>query len=104
MIKRLRDARADKAKIWPFETGWKPLSEEDVAGIDVVFAEIYPSLIEAKPKAGEVKDEAQVRAVTAHFAALDEKSKLAPLFGPSGQDGRRTAIEQEEGWILGAPF
>jgi hypothetical protein len=104
MIKRLRDARAEHAKIWPFETGWKPLSEEDVAGIDVVFAEIYPSLLEVKPKTGEIKDEAQMRALTAHFAALDEKSKLAPLFGPASEDNRRLSVEQEEGWILGAPY
>jgi hypothetical protein len=104
VIKRLRDARADAAKIWPFETGWKPLSEEDIAGAEVVFAEIYPSLIEVKPKTGEVKDAAQVRALVEHFAALDEKSKLAPLFGPAGDDSRRETIEQEEGWILGAAF
>jgi hypothetical protein len=104
MVKRLRDARGNAAKIWPFETGWKALSDEDVAGLDVVFAEIYPSLLDVKPKPGEVKDEAQVRALTAHFAALDEKSKLAPLFGPAAADDRRIAVEQEEGWILGAGF
>jgi hypothetical protein len=104
MIQRLRNARADAAKVWPFETGWKPLSDEDVAGLDVVFAEIYPSLLEVKLKSGEVKDAAQVRALAEHFAALDEKSKLAPLFGPTGDDDRRIAIEQEEGWILGAGF
>jgi hypothetical protein len=104
MVKRLRDARGDTAKIWPFETGWKALSDEDVAGLDVVFAEIYPSLLDIQPKPGEIKDEAQVRALTAHFAALDEKSKLAPLFGPAAADDRRIAVEQEEGWILGAGF
>jgi hypothetical protein len=102
VIKRLRDSRA--AKIWPFETGWKPLTPADLDGVDAVFAEIYPSLYPFKPNAGEVKDQAQVRAVAERFAALDEKGHLAPLFGPAKDDPRREVVEREEGWVLGAGF
>ncbi len=99
MIKRLRDARA--VKLWPFETGWRPLAASDITDTDAVFAEIYPSLFGAKPAAGEVKDQAQVRAACERFNALDEKGQLAPLFGPNKDDARRDTVEREEGWILG---
>ncbi len=101
VAKRLRDARA--AQFWPFETGWKPLAPADVADLDAVFAEVYPSMLGAKAGAGVVKDEAQVRGACEHFNALDEKGRLAPLFGRAAEDQRREVIEQEEGWILGAP-
>ncbi|HCK83298.1 MAG TPA: cobalamin biosynthesis protein CbiG [Hyphomonadaceae bacterium] len=100
VVKRLRDART--AKIWPFETGWRPLAGADIAGIDAVFAEIYPSLYAAKPGAGEIKDQAQVRGVCERFNALDEKGQLGSLFGPPRGDARREIVEQEEGWVLGA--
>jgi hypothetical protein len=103
VLKRLKDERGEKAKVWPFETGWKPLAPADLDGVDAVFAEIYPSLFGAKAAAGGVKDEAQVRAAADRFNALDEKSQLAPLFGPAGEDARRETMEREEGWILGAP-
>jgi len=100
VIKRLRDARA--VKLWPFETGWRPLTAGDLVDVDAVFAEIYPSLFGAKPAAGETKDQAQVRAACERFNALDEKAQLAAAFGPSKDDPRRDVVEREEGWILGA--
>ena len=102
VAKRLRDARGDKAKLWPFETGWKPLSAADLVGVDAVFAEIYPTLFAGKPAAGAIKDEVQVRAVCEHFNTLDEKGLLGALFGPIKDDPRRDAVAGEEGWILGA--
>lgn len=102
MIRRLKAAHPG-LRIWPFETGWKPLTAADLAGVEGVFAEIYPSMFDAKPGAGEIKDAAQVRVVTEHFAALDEKSQLARLFGPAKDDPRRAFVEAEEGWILGTP-
>ncbi|MGE0044480.1 MAG: cobalamin biosynthesis protein CbiG [Hyphomonadaceae bacterium] len=101
MIKRLRAAHAN-TRLWPFETGWRPLAAADLAGVEAVFAEIYPSIYPAKPKAGEIKDAAQVRGAVEHFAALDEKNQLAKLFGPPKDDPLREIVEQEEGWILGA--
>jgi len=100
MIKRLRDGRA--LKLWPFETGWKPLAPADLDGVEAVFAEIYPSMFAPKPLAKEVKDAAQVRVACEHFNALDEKGQLAALFGPAKDDPRREPVEREEGWILGA--
>lgn len=100
VVKRLRDARA--ARVWPFETGWKPLAPADVADLDAVLVEVYPSMFATKPSAGEVKDQAQVRGACVRFNALDEKGQLGALFGPSKEHPRREVIEREEGWILGA--
>ena len=103
VVKRLRDTRGDQARLWPFETGWRPLAAADLEGVDVVFAEVYPSLFAGKTAAGAVKDEAQVRSTCERFNALDEKGQLGALFGPAKDDPRREAVETEEGWILGAP-
>jgi hypothetical protein len=100
IIKRLRETR--QVKLWPFETGWKPLAPADLQETDAVLAEIYPSLFATKPNAGEIKDQAQVRGACERFAALDEKGQLGALFGPAKDDPRREAVEREEGWILGA--
>lgn len=101
VVKRLRDARA--LKLWPFETGWRPLAPADLADTEGLIAEIYPSMFGAKPAGREVKDEAQVRGACERFNALDEKGQLAALFGPTKDDSRREIVEREEGWILGAP-
>ena len=91
------------AKIWPFETGLVAFDEEVLEGTDVIIAEIYPSLVSAKPSAGQVLDEAQVAAIARHYADLDARNALGPLFG--GQDPDFVAeiaqIVSEEGWILG---
>lgn len=100
VVKRLRDARA--VRLWPFETGWRPVAAADLGGVEAVFAEIYPSMFGAKPQAREIKDEAQVRGACERFNTLDEKGQLAPLFGPAKDDARRETVEREEGWILGA--
>ncbi len=99
MIKRLRDARA--VKLWPFETDWRPLATDELSGCEAILAEVYPSLFGAKPAAGEIKDQAQVRVACERFNLLDEKGQLAPMFGPAGDDPRREIVEREEGWILG---
>ncbi|MBI1685368.1 cobalamin biosynthesis protein CbiG [Caulobacter hibisci] len=103
-VRRLKDARGDAVRIWPFETGFKPLTEADLEGVDVVAAEVYPSLVKAVPGPGEIKDLAQVRTLAEHFAKLDEAGKLAALFGP-GKDAPEALVDEvqhEEGWILGA--
>jgi hypothetical protein len=103
-VRRLRDARGEAVKVWPFETGFKALAEDDLAGVEAVIAEVYPSLVKATPAPGEVKDAAQVRALAEHFAKLDETGKLAALFGPSKTAPADLVVdaETEEGWILGA--
>jgi len=101
IVSRIRSAHGERARIWPFETGWKPLTPSELDGLDAVFAEVYPSLFAPKAPAGQVKDEVQVRAVCERFHALDEKGQLGALFGPAKDDPRREVVEREEGWILG---
>lgn len=101
LVKRLREAR--NAKLWPFESGWRPLAPADLDGVDALLAEVYPSMFAVAPAAGEIKDQAQVRGACERFHALDEKGQLARLFGPAKGDPRREIVEGEEGWILGAP-
>jgi hypothetical protein len=102
VARRLRLARA--ARAWPFETEFKALTEADLAGVDVVLAEVYPSLIKGSPLPGEVKDLTQVRTTAEHFARLDEANKLGALFAaPKGTPADVVLdAEREEGWILGA--
>ena len=102
-VRRLQAARGAGFRIWPFETGFRNLSETDLAGVEVVAAEVYPSLYKAQPGPGEVKDLAQVRVTAEHFAKLDEAGKLGAVFGP-GKDLAPEVVadaEREEGWILG---
>ncbi len=104
VVRRLKDARGDAARVWPFETGFKAITEADLAGVDVVFAEVYPSMIKAPALPGEVKDQTQVRVTAEHFARLDEAGKLGDAFGPA--KGAKADVvadaEREEGWVLGA--
>jgi hypothetical protein len=104
VARRLKLARGDKLKVWPFETGWKALTEANLAGVEVVMAEIYPSMVKAAPASGEVKDLTQVRGYAEHLARLDEQNKLSALFGPDKETAADVVLdaEREEGWILGA--
>jgi hypothetical protein len=104
MARRLKLARGEAMKVWPFETGWKTLTEAALAGVDVVAAEVYPSLLEIKPLPGEAKDLAQVRAVAEHLGRLDEAGKLGEAFAPPKGTAAAVVLdaEREEGWILGA--
>lgn len=101
--RRIKQARGDAVKIWPFETGLRALTEADLTGVEVVIAEVYPSLYKAAPAPGEVKDLAQVRVTAEHFARLDEANKLGAAFGPSKSAATEVveAAEREEGWVLG---
>jgi hypothetical protein len=104
VVRRLKLARGDAMQIWPFETGFKPLAEADLEGVDVIAAEVYPSMMKAVPAQGEVKDLAQVRAAAEHFARLDEAGKLGAVFGHSKDTPADLVldVQNEEGWILGA--
>jgi len=85
--------------IWPFETGlaYDPRWQ-------ILFAEVYPSLVEPEPEADMVKDARQVRTIAAHFAALDEAGELGAFFAgdPALTPAERCIVEREEAWILGA--
>jgi hypothetical protein len=103
-VRRIKLARGEAVRIWPFETGFKPLDEADLAGVEAVVCEVYPSLLKAPAVAGEIKDLTQVRATAEHFARLDEAGKLGAAFGPAKTLAPEVveAAEREEGWILGA--
>jgi hypothetical protein len=102
-VRRLKLARGDAVKIWPFELGLKALSPAELGGVEVVVAEVYPSLHKAQPAPGEVKDLAQVRATADHFARLDEAGRLGVQFGPPKDTAPDVVVdaEREEGWVLG---
>jgi precorrin-8X/cobalt-precorrin-8 methylmutase len=91
---------ADRARIWPLETG---LSLP--ADVQIVFAEVWPSWWrdEIRPDHGQPKDKAQVRAVADIFAARDQADELAAWFAgaPGLSDQERRIIESEEAWTLG---
>ena len=102
-VRRIKLARGEAVKAWPFETGFKTLTEADLAGVDVVLAEVYPSMIKAPALPGEVKDLTQVRTTAEHFARLDEAGKLGVQFGPPKDTAPDVIVdaEREEGWVLG---
>jgi hypothetical protein len=103
MARRLRDARAGM-RAWPFETGWKALTEADLAGVDVVAAEVTTMGLKPVPLPGEPKDQAAVRTLAEHFARLDEAGRLGAQFGPAKDvpPERVKDVEAEEGWVLSA--
>jgi len=103
-VRRLKDTRGEAVKVWPFETGFKTLTEADLDGVEAVVAEVYPSMLKPQGAPGEVKDLTQVRTTAEHFARLDEANKLGVLFAPPKDTAADVVLdaEREEGWILGA--
>jgi len=103
-VRRLLETLGPSGAVWPFGTGWRTLDTADLEPLSVLVAEVWPSMFEAKPEAGEFKDQAQVRVTAERFAALDEKGDLCAAFAPpKGTDEALIArVENEEGWILGA--
>jgi len=103
VVRRLLEKLDASAAVWPFGTGWRELTAGDVEPLSALVVEVWPSLFPAKPKAGEFKDQAQVRATAEHLAGLDEKGGLGKAFAPpKGADEALIAqVESEEGWILG---
>ena len=102
MVKRLKKAKGDAVKIWPFETGWSAVTEADLEGVDALAAEVQLGLQAVTPQAGESKELAQVRGLAERIARLDEAGKLGAAFAPPKEAGEaeRADVEQQEGWIL----
>ncbi|MDP1632978.1 MAG: cobalamin biosynthesis protein CbiG [Caulobacter sp.] len=102
-IKTLMETMGDKAKVWPFQTGWQPLTPSDISGLEALIVEVYPGLVKVEPEPGEVLDRAQVRSLCEHFFKLDDAGDLAAMFGPKAavSEADRAVVETEEGWILG---
>jgi len=98
VVKALRGntAWADRARIWPFETGLLP--PEDA---QIVFAEVWPSWWTTQRELGPPNDKAQVRTVAALFAARDRAGELASWFAPPVHEGEVRQIVSEEAWTLG---
>lgn len=103
-VRRLAHHFGERARVWPFQTGWKALTAADLDGVDVVFAEVYPALASVTPESGEAPDRAQVRTLCEQFARMDERGELAKAFAPpkDADEATRADVEREEGWILGA--
>ncbi|GEM_PF-31725 len=103
VLRALRDdpALRGRIRVWPYETGLAAPCHGRHA--HVVMAEIYPSLVPAPRRAGEVKDSAQVRHLATHFAELDASGELAALLAgdPALSPAERRQVEREEGWVLG---
>ncbi len=91
---------ADRARIWPFETGLTL-----PADAQIVFAEVWPSWWrkEIRPDHGPPNDKAQVRTVAEIFAARDRAGELAAWFAgaPNLTSAERQVVESEEAWTLG---
>jgi precorrin-8X/cobalt-precorrin-8 methylmutase len=100
VVRALRDDPrwADRARIWPLETG---LGHPDDARI--VFAEVWPSWWRVRPELGPPRDKAQVRTVAEIFAEADRAGELAAWFAgdPNLADDQRRIVESEEAWTLG---
>ncbi len=90
-------------RVWPFETGLRPVDRPAGEDWRVLFAEIYPSIFDHAAVAHPVKDARQVQAVVKQLGRLDDEDRLAPLFaGPASLSAeQRRLVETEEAWILG---
>jgi hypothetical protein len=103
MVRRLLESLGDAGAVWPFSTGWRALDTADVEPLSAVVVEVWPSMFDAKPEAGEYKDQAQVRVTAEAIAKMDEAGDLAKAFAPpkGASEALIQQVEQEEGWILG---
>ncbi len=105
-IPRLHALRGDPdlaavTRVWPFETGFEPLTRRHLEHVAVLITEIYPSLI-ALPDGAAVKDARQVTAMASFLRQRDRAGTLGALFGAPVSAAERRLIEREEGWIFGA--
>ena len=98
VVRDLRNdaAWADRARIWPFETGLS-LPEE----ARIVFTEVWPSWWKVRSELGPPNDKAQVRTVATLFAARDRAGELASWFVPPVSAAEVQRIVSEEAWTLG---
>lgn len=102
VVRALRDDPrwADRARIWPFETGLRLPAEARS-----IFAEVWPSWWNWKPsrEPGDVNDRAQVRHVARLFVDADRAGELASWFAgdPRLTEAQRRIVENEEAWTLG---
>ena len=89
---------ADRARIWPLETGFRVPDEARI-----VFAEVWPSWWKVRPELGPPNDKAQVRTVAEIFATKNRTGELTAWFACPADltDDQRRVVETEEAWTLG---
>lgn len=102
-VRRLLESLGPSGAVWPFGTGWRALTPDDVEPLSALVVEVWPSMHETKPQPGEFKDQAQVRSTAEALARMDEAGDLAKAFAPPKDASPEliAQVEQEEGWILG---
>ena len=101
LARRLKKARGEAMKVWPFETGLAEIKDADLDGVELVAAEVSLALTAVTPAPGESKEQAPVRIMTERLARLDEAGKLGAAFAaPKGLTEAALAAADEEGWIL----
>lgn len=105
-VRALRDdpVLAPTGRVWPFETGFTATPTAP-GGPAIVHAEIWPGIVPGPlDPAIPIRDEAQVRAVVAWFAARDAAGTLGALFAPPPglTPADLIVCREEEGWLLGA--
>ena len=102
VLRTLHERLEGHGRVWPFETGLKSIESVSPDEGSIVFAEIYPSLLEHQ-FTPLIKDASQVLAIALHFATLDEEGALGEAFkgDPKLAPEKREHVEHEEGWILG---
>jgi hypothetical protein len=98
VVRALRDDPrwADRARVWPFETGLAL-----PADARIVFAEVWPSWWKACARLGPPNDRAQVRTVARVFRAADKAGMLRDWFSPGIVEGDAATVIREEAWTLG---
>ena len=108
MLRRLLDKLGASAAVWPFNTGWRELTEADIEPLSAVVVEVWPALFDAKRQVSadgvkEYKAQAQVRTAAEAFAQMDDAGTLQKAFAPpkTADEALIAQVENEEGWILG---
>ncbi|GAW42518.1 hypothetical protein SH203_02935 [Brevundimonas sp. SH203] len=103
-VRRLLESLGPSGAVWPFGTGWRELTPDDVEPLSALMVEVWPSMFDTKLEPGEFKDQAQVRTTAEALARMDDADDLAKAFAPpkTATPELIEKVEQEEGWILGA--
>lgn len=99
VIERLRRRFDQRVHVWPLSTSLRP---PQVVDGDVVIAEVWPTMLPIELDGDVVRDAEQVRAAAEWLVDVDRSCRLPGLFAPSVGPDAKSAVEREEGWILGA--
>ena len=105
MVRRLAAARGEAFRVWPFETGWKALAEADLAGVDVLAAEVDRSGREGHaPARGGQGDDPGAGPGRASGQAGRSRQARRPVRSTPRRSARRWSWRRsrtEEGWVAG---